>query len=112
MKTGDDWIERLPGGVLVRQGLADLESGRGTIAACVASIARIRLRSAGLLSDECVLPREPELELYRRLLREGGDAYSRYNALLRELASFEQALDHQKRAQDDWPDAPSGAAPR
>jgi len=24
----------------------------------------------------------------------GGDAYPRYNALLRELVSFEQALDH------------------
>jgi hypothetical protein len=36
---------------------------------------------------------EPELQLYRLLRREGGDAYSRYNALLRELISFEQALD-------------------
>jgi hypothetical protein len=36
---------------------------------------------------------EVELELYDLLKREGGDAYSRFNALLRELISFENALD-------------------
>jgi hypothetical protein len=36
---------------------------------------------------------EVELQLYRLLRREGGDAYSRYNALIRELVSFESALD-------------------
>ncbi|MCX6930149.1 MAG: hypothetical protein NT154_44095 [Verrucomicrobia bacterium] len=40
---------------------------------------------------------EPERQLYRLLRQEGGDAYSRYNALIRELVSFEQALDRRCR---------------
>ena len=36
---------------------------------------------------------DAELALYRRLREAGGDAYSRYNALLREVVSFESALD-------------------
>jgi len=39
---------------------------------------------------------EPERQLYRLLRQEGGDAYSRYNALIRELVSFEQALDRRQ----------------
>jgi hypothetical protein len=35
---------------------------------------------------------EPERALYRLLQKEGGNAYGRYNALLRRLVSFEQAL--------------------
>jgi hypothetical protein len=31
---------------------------------------------------------EPELQLYQLLRQHGGNAYSRYNALLRELLSF------------------------
>jgi hypothetical protein len=95
MKT-DDLIAELPGESLVRQGLADLKTGRRTVPAYLISIARTRLRCAGLLPDaEVSLPPEPEpeLQLYRLLRQAGGDAYSRYNALLRELISFEQALD-------------------
>jgi hypothetical protein len=95
MKT-DDLIARLPGESLVRQGLVDLQSGRHTIPACLVSIARSRLHRAALLPSASVsLPAEPEpeLQLYRLLRQAGGDAYSRYNALLRELISFEQALD-------------------
>jgi hypothetical protein len=40
---------------------------------------------------------ESERTLYRLLRREGGDAYPRYNALLRRLVSFERALDHRLR---------------
>jgi len=95
MKT-DDLIARLPGESLVRQGLTDLQSGRHTIPACLVSIAQTRLRRAALLPGASVsVPPEPEpeLQLYRLLRQAGGDAYSRYNALLRELISFEQALD-------------------
>jgi hypothetical protein len=35
-----------------------------------------------------------EHDLYALLGQEEGDPYSRYNALLRELVSFERALDH------------------
>ena len=61
-------------------------------------IARSRLARAGLIQDVVApAPVEPELQLYRLLRLEGGDAYSRYNALLRELVSFESALDHRNR---------------
>lgn len=90
----DNWSERLPGGEIVRQGLADFRSGRCTIAACLVGVARTRLSCAGLLPAVAGDPfPEPELQLYRLLREAGGDAYSRYNALLRELVSFEQALD-------------------
>ena len=39
---------------------------------------------------------EPERQLYRLLRQEGGDAYSRYIALIRELVSFEEALDRRQ----------------
>jgi len=97
MKT-IDLISGLPGESLVRKGLADLHSGERTVPAYLVDIARSRFEAAGLLSStDKSLSQEPELELYRLLRLEGGDAYSRYNALLRELISFEQALDHRLR---------------
>ena len=59
--------------------------------------ARSRLCRAGLLNGVVTgaFP-EPERQLYRLLRLEGGDAYSRYNALTRELVSFEQALDRRQ----------------
>ena len=96
MKT-DDLISGLPGEILVRQGLADLEAGLCTIPACLVRIARPRLSRAGLM------PRsapghfaEPEFQLYDLLKLDGGDAHSRYNGLVRELVSFENALDRRK----------------
>lgn len=98
---GNDIAERLPGAELVREGLADLEAGRCTAAACLVRIGYSRLKRAGLIphpvssSLRAVGSTEPdaELQLYRLLRQQGGDAYSRYNALVRELVSFEQALD-------------------
>lgn len=98
MKTSDlALICGLPGEPLVRQGLADLQAGKPTAPAFLVSIARSRLGNAGLLDRLIPVAPEPELQLYRLLRREGGDAYSRYNSLLRELISFEQALDHRIR---------------
>jgi hypothetical protein len=94
----DEPLPGLPGESLVRQGLADVAAGRHTIEACLVEIARLRLTRAGLLRPtETTLDDEPERELYRLLREQGGDAYSRYNALLRELASFESALDGRLR---------------
>lgn len=90
----DDLIAGLPGEELVRQGLADVYAGRQTVEAYLVRIARPRLSRAGLLTDILEdLPAEAELCLYRLLRTQGGDAYSRYNALIRELVSFENALD-------------------
>ncbi len=97
MKT-DDLLAGLPGETLVRKGLADLRAGQCTIAACLTAIARNRLIAAGAVADgELRTFSEPERQLYRLLRREGGDAYSRYNSLLRELVSFEMALDRRNR---------------
>ena len=91
---GGNWSETLPGGELVRQGLADFEANRCTVPACLVGIGHARLSRAGLLPASAAKQfAEPERQLYRLLCQAGGDAYSRYNALLRELVSFEQALD-------------------
>lgn len=96
--TTNDLITGLPGESRVREGRADAQAGRCTTAACLVSIGRRRLNRAGLLASLQVgLPPEPERCLYRLLRTQGGDAYSRYNALLRELVSFEQALDWRMR---------------
>ena len=87
----------LPGEALVRQGLADLAAGRRTPTACLVSIASPRLFRAGVLPADAAVIEEAELALYRLLRAEGGDAYSRYNSLLRELVSFESALDRRFR---------------
>ena len=90
-----NWSERLPGGRLIERGIADFQCARRTVEACLIHIARSRLVRAGLIKETNIakLP-DAELELYRLLRLEKGDAYSRYNALLRELVSFENALDH------------------
>jgi hypothetical protein len=96
----DDLLSGLPGEALVRQGVKDLQSGHRTIPACLVDIARTRLSRAGLLAVPAApATLEPELELYRMLRREGGDAYSRYNALVRQLVSFESALELRKAKQ-------------
>jgi hypothetical protein len=101
MKT-DDLITGLPGEKLVRQGLADFQAGINTIPACLVRIARPRLSRAGLMPQSVPghVP-EAELQLYDLLELEGGDAYSRHNALLRELVSFENALDRRNRKTKD-----------
>ena len=89
-----DLLEGLPGEALLREGMADFHARRRTPAACLVEIALPRLRRARLLPAALPAPDpESELRLYRLLKAQGGDAYSRYNALLRELVSFEQALD-------------------
>jgi hypothetical protein len=100
-----DLIVNLPGEALIREGLADLQSGRRTVPAVLTDIARPRLQRAGLLPRKATTaPAELELELYRMLRQQGGDAYARYNALLRELVSFELAFDQRSRlAQVNYP---------
>ncbi len=96
---GNDLLLGLPGEELVTHGLRDLEGGRLTVAACLAAMAWPRLRRAGLAPVHVPsLPAEAEHELYRLLRQEGGDAYGRYNALIRRLVSFEHALDQRLMA--------------
>ena len=87
-------IERLPGAELVLPGLVEAAAGELTVGSCLVSIARPIIERSGLASSYGIreFVHEPERALYRLLLSEGGNAYGRYNALLRRLVSFEQAL--------------------
>jgi hypothetical protein len=85
----------LPGYELIEKGLVELRSGSLSMEALLIALSAPRLRRLGLaLPPQNELPDEPELRLYRLLRQEfPADAYSRYNALLRRLISFEHALE-------------------
>jgi hypothetical protein len=93
-------LSGLPGADRIIEGLQDFHHGRHTIPACLVRMARPRLSRAGLMST-CP-PRDDgaELALYEKLEAEGTRAHSCYNALVRELISFEHALDHRLSKQD------------
>jgi hypothetical protein len=96
--NASDLMRGLPGERLIQQGIEDFVAGLDTVAACLVGIAQTRLRRTGLIPPS--VPRDlpdAELQLYRRLRQQEGDAYSRYNSLIRELVSFEQALDRRFR---------------
>ena len=87
-------LAEFPGCELIERGLADYAAGQVTPESCLLAVAWGRLQRYGLPLPARTPERfpEPELQLYELLQREGGDAYSRYNALLRRLISFEQTL--------------------
>ena len=95
-------LEGLPANDLIQQGLHDLALNRTTVAACLVKIASPKMRRSGIemcLSDEEAL--NADYELYALLGQaHGNEAHGRYNALLRELVSFEQALEarHRRRS--------------
>jgi hypothetical protein len=83
----------LPGGELICQGLEDVAAGRESEAALLVFIGAPRLRRLGLEVPDATAT-VPEHQLYRLLTRRDPDsAHSRYNALIRRLVSFEQALE-------------------
>ena len=87
-----DWTS-LPGGELIREGLADSAAGRQTIASLLVAVGAPRLRRAGLDVPDLGVA-EPEHRLYELLAASDSDAaHSRYNALIRQLVSFERALE-------------------
>jgi hypothetical protein len=81
----------LPGEDLVRSGMDDLRRGKATVEAMLVSIGAPRLRLLGLEIPETV--EAPEDALFALLERDGDDAHSRYNALIRRLVSFERAAE-------------------
>jgi len=87
-------LKQFPGAELVLPGLREAAAGQLTIGSCLVSIAQPLMQRSGLAASYGVRDfiREPERALYRLLQKEGGNAYGRYNALLRRLISFEQAL--------------------
>jgi hypothetical protein len=85
----------LPGSDLISAGLEDLRRGIHSIPALLVSIGAPRLRRLGYQVPN-PLP-DPEHRLYDLLRQADPDAaHSRYNALVRRLASFERAAEHLK----------------
>lgn len=83
----------LPGHEIILQGLSDLASGRETAAALLVAVGAERLRHAGVAVPDHV-PSDPEHRLYAMLANEEPDsAHSRYNAMIRQLVSFERAAE-------------------
>jgi hypothetical protein len=83
----EDWAD-LPGADLIRTGLLDLSRGQVSIESLLVEISASRLGQLGF-EVRPALRDCPEHELFRRLFAEDPDrAHSRYNALLRRLASF------------------------
>jgi hypothetical protein len=85
--------EALPGGDLVREGLADLQRGVESIPALLVLAGGPRLRRLAI-EVPTVGPSDPlpEHRLYQHLAEAYGNAaHSRYNALLRRLVSFARA---------------------
>ena len=90
-----EWLNGLPGADRIAEGLMDYQNGRHTIPACLVRMARPRLIRAGMMSPSPPHDDGAELELYQLVsASEGARSFSRYNALVRELISFEHALDH------------------
>ena len=84
-------FDDLPGGDLVRQGLADLERGVESIEALLVMVGAPNLRDLGLDVPWITEPL-PEHQLYQLLAQTEGDAaHGAYNALIRRLVSFERA---------------------
>lgn len=86
-------LDGLPCRDAILKGIQDLENSLTTREACLASMSSPRLRRAGLLRPDVTIISEAERTLYRLLLATPGNAYGRYNAMGRELVSFEHALD-------------------
>ncbi|MEI6072071.1 MAG: hypothetical protein WCS31_09780 [Verrucomicrobiae bacterium] len=86
-------LDGLPGAGIIRAGIKDLLARRTTVSSCLAVVALPKLQATAFVPGDFI-PHflQGELTLYRILRNEGGDAYSRYNSLLRELSSFERAL--------------------
>ncbi len=85
----------LPGAELIVEGLRDLGSGIETAPALLCMIGAARLRHVGIDVPEG--PADAELRLYALLRAQyPRDAYSRYNALIRRLISFERAAEQER----------------
>jgi hypothetical protein len=82
---------RLPGADVVTRGLDDLEAGVVSVEALLVSIGAPRLRQLGVPVTRPL--EDAEHRLWHLLARDDPDgAHARYNALVRRLVSFEQAL--------------------
>jgi hypothetical protein len=85
--------DALPGYELIAEGLRALAAGERTVPALLVLIGAPRLRGLGIEVPGADLA-DPEHELYAMLAAEDADsAHGRYNALIRQLVSFERAAE-------------------
>lgn len=93
----------LPGEKTIRDGLRDLELGKETIASLLIAIGRPRLNGLGLaINLQNRMPASPEFQLYQLLCeKHGNEAHAQYNAWLRQLISFERALENRVSRKTD-----------
>jgi hypothetical protein len=82
----------LPGHEIVREGLADLESGRESQPALLVAMAAPRLRSLGF-DVPAGGAEQPSHRLYELLSEQGEGPHSRYNALVARVVSFARAAE-------------------
>ena len=86
-------FDGFPGYALVRKGLEDLAAKRESAEALLVLVGAPRLRQIGI-DVPVTNVTEPEHRLYELLAAADSDsAHSRYNALIRELVSFERAAE-------------------
>lgn len=91
-------LQSLPGAEIVLPGIADLEAGRRSVNAIAVQCAATRLRGVGLNAPGVEGDVPAAHQLYRQLSEELGDgAHSRYNAILRRIASFARAAERARR---------------
>lgn len=92
-------FEHLPGGEILREGLADLSAGRFSVPALLVLVAAPRLSRCGVAVPSLdPPPRLPEHDLFRLLAAEHGpEAWHHYRSLMRRLVSLEQALEATSR---------------
>lgn len=82
---------QLPGADLVARGIVDLQADHETQESLLVSIGAPRLRMLGVDVPNAIT--QPEHRLYELLARDGADAaHGRYNALVRQLVSYERAV--------------------
>lgn len=91
IQTND--FDGLPGAAAIRAGLEDLAAGRESVESLLIQIGAPRLSWLGVM-----LPSSPDVNADRRLyqllsLQHGNAAHSQFNSLIRQLVSFERALE-------------------
>lgn len=99
---------KLPGEDLVRKGADDFAAGRRSLESYLVQIGSGRLRSAGVKLEGAVDP-DADHKLYELLSQTHGDAaHAEYNTYLRQLVSFERALENLLWAREQTVDQGAG----
>jgi hypothetical protein len=90
----EEHFSGLPAEALIRQGLADLSTGQESVVSLLVQIGGPRLRDCGVPVPVLPDAENSDRRLYARLAATHGlEAHSQFNSLVRQLVSFERALE-------------------